>query len=531
MNIYKKVIRIYVIVSIIITSLIIGIFYYYDPMQIFHKSYLTKDLHLHENMRQQATGIIKNYKFDSIILGTSMLENTSAVEASNLLGGNFVNISMSGSDFYERNLVLSYALRKKNIKKVIYSLDYFAYQQQRRGDPLNKISTFDYLYDSNPINDFKLYWNDKFFKCIITLSKDSKCIGIQKTLEYPNAWFLSYSDKFGGLDNWIKVKEHEQIKSNFNQIFLFDAYIKKNLKILPFDQNYELKLKTTKDYIDETILSTVSKNPNTEFILFFPPYSRIFYAAWKQYDLLSYQIYKETIQYLVGKSSNYKNLKVYGFDDNDFIDDIANYKDLNHYSHLINSKMLNNFKNANGLLTKENVEQYIDISEKKALNYNITEISDKIKERLLNENISNPVLVINSIIDKDLDGKYMIFDIKQNNYFKNDQLELNFKNDSYNLNAINSDPIIILNETKATSKNVILSYEINSNIETTFQLFYKKENNSNYNEADSYKVPLKIGNNKINLLIPSEYINNNLRVDLVSNMGKYELKEFKIYSK
>ncbi len=40
-----------------------------------------------------------------------------------------------------------------------------------------------------------------------------------------------------------------------------------------------------------------------------------------------------------------------------------------------------------------------------------------------------------------------------------------------------------------------------------------------------------MGNNKINLLIPSEYINNNLRVDLVSIIGKYEVKEFKIYSK
>lgn len=124
-----------------------------------------------------------------------------------------------------------------------------------------------------------------------------------------------------------------------------------------------------------------------------------------------------------------------------------------------------------------------------------------------------------------------IFDLKQNNYFKNSHFELDFKNSDYNLNVINIDPVIILNETKTNSKKVILSYEINSEVDTTFQLFYKKENNSNYNEADSYKVPLKIGNNKINLLIPSKYINNNLRVDFVSNIGKYDLKEFKIYSK
>lgn len=172
--------------------------------------------------------------------------------------------------------------------------------------------------------------------------------------------------------------------------------------------------------------------------------------------------------------------------------------------------------------------------------YNIFENKNLVTIDNIRENIKNSRKLATKILDKDLykiikfnnlkfEDLNQIFDIKQNNYFKNEQLELDFKNNNYNLNAINNDPVIILNETKANSKNVILSYEINSNVDTTFQLFYKKENNSNYNEADSYKVPLKIGNNKINLLIPSEYINNNLRVDLVSNIGNYKIEEFKIF--
>lgn len=102
-----------------------------------------------------------------------------------------------------------------------------------------------------------------------------------------------------------------------------------------------------------------------------------------------------------------------------------------------------------------------------------------------------------------MDSKYLIFDIKQNNYFKNEQLELIFDNGNYHLNAINNDTIIILNQTKANSKNVILSYEINSNVDTIFQIFYVKDDNSNYNGIDTFAIPLKIGNNKINLLIPA----------------------------
>src|SRR5574344_433334 len=107
---FKKSIKIYFTIIIILQTILFTYIYYYDPMQIFHKSYITKDLHLHGNMRQQAAGIINNFEFDSIILGTSMLENTSSFEASKIVGGNFVNISLILIKKNKKNPVLSYAL-------------------------------------------------------------------------------------------------------------------------------------------------------------------------------------------------------------------------------------------------------------------------------------------------------------------------------------------------------------------------------------------------------------------------------------
>ena len=51
---------------------------------------------------------------------------------------------------------------------------------------------------------------------------------------------------------------------------------------------------------------------------------------------------------------------------------------------LLSKIVLNNFKNDIGLLTSDNVENYIKISEEKALNYNVFEIADKISEYLKN---------------------------------------------------------------------------------------------------------------------------------------------------
>lgn len=136
---------------------------------------------------------------------------------------------------------------------------------------------------------------------------------------------------------------------------------------------------------------------------------------------------------------------------------------------------------------------------------------------------------INDIQKSDINDT-MIFNLS-NQYYKNNQFNLKNINDSIAMDVINNDPIIILNNTMSNSKDVILLYQIESSINTTFQLFYKEETSSNYNENDSYRVSIAKGLNNINLLIPSKYINNGLRIDLVSTKGKYIIKDFKIYEK
>lgn len=379
---YKKSIKIYFSIIIILPLIIFSYIWFYDPIQIFHKSFIKSDLHLHGNMRQQAAGITNNYEFDSIILGTSMLENTSAFEATKIVGGNFVNISLSGSSFFERELVLSYALKKKNLKNVIYSLDSSSYIDLNKSHKSYPINTYNFLYDENYFNDFKAYWNKKFFKCFLTFSTKPNCIGNKKTLEYPNVWFTNktHSDRFGGLDNWFKANNDEQIKGAFSSIVSTSEKIKKGEKISL--DGIEEKITKSKQYIDEYLLDNVKKYSNTKFIFVFPPYSRMLYAQWKQYNQPNYEIHKAIIKYLVQQSVLYKNLEIYGYEDKEFLDDIANYKDLSHYHQWVNSMMLQSFKNKSEFLTIENVDNYIKVAEDKAQNYNVFEISDKIEEYL-----------------------------------------------------------------------------------------------------------------------------------------------------
>ena len=374
---YKKLVHLYFTI-ILTSSLLISIgFYTYDPLQIFHKPW-GRDVTFYNNMRQQVQGIVKHYSFDSIILGSSILENTSSKETNQKLGGNFINISLSGSSYYERLFIMNYVFKKKPIKKVIYSLDAGSYIHQQKGYPNYPLSLFDYLYDDTSINDIKAYLTYDFLECLLTFSTKESCIGKQVSLDRPNAWFNDESNKirYGGLNKWFEANNSEKIKTVFKNILFKTQQIQVGKTITP--TNINEKITNAKEYVDTTILNFIKEHPTTNFILVFPPYSRMQYALWAQYNLPYFEIHKSILKYITEESKKQTNLKVYAFGDQDFLDDLSNYKDTRHYHVSINSWMITQIKNNIGLLTTKNINHYVKIITHKALTYDIINIGRKI---------------------------------------------------------------------------------------------------------------------------------------------------------
>ena len=83
---------------------------------------------------------------------------------------------------------------------------------------------------------------------------------------------------------------------------------------------------------------------------------------------------------MVKQSENHKNLKIYAWDDTDYPDNIANYKDLAHYSHKFNSQMLLYLKDDTGLLTPQNFDEYYEKFERKSREFDIMPYFEKIKD-------------------------------------------------------------------------------------------------------------------------------------------------------
>ena len=352
-------------VAFLATLALVPLLYIYDPLQIYHKPYF-REITFFQDSRIQIKGIIKNYDFDSFIWGTSMLENTLTKEAEQKISGKWVNISSGGFALNERAVILDYMFKNAKPKHIIYSLDIWHLVASHTND----IKNFAFLYDDNKINDLKIYLNSKTISCALRFSTSENCVG-KRDLENLISWLwikdIGHNARFGGINKWLENKDNEQIKDTIKELANMSDSPRYNPK--PFTDSIESNQK----YLEENLLAFVRQNPSVKFSIIIPPYSRLFYR-------LNDNIYpkaKVILKWLV--SQNLPNMKIYGFDDLPYADDIANYKDLTHYNVDMNSMQLDAIANGTHILTPQNIDSYLATMESKIKSYDIAPIIEQIK--------------------------------------------------------------------------------------------------------------------------------------------------------
>lgn len=342
--------------------------YLYDPFSLYHKQKT-----LSSNIRMQAKGIIKHYDFDSYIIGTSELGNTSAKEAGEKLGGKWVNLSLAGSGFNERFLVLNYALHTTRTASVIISMD---------GIYENDASYFSFLYDENDWNDLKAYFHSRFIKCILSLSGkscDKKILDTENLAKFGD--IETVKSRFGGLRNWF-INDYSKV----TQLLDFADSIKEN-RITKL-QKLEIKdISKDKQILEQYLLSSIRKFPKIHFHLILPPYSRMYWNVnlVKNEPLAKSKAFYHqiaVIQWLVSELEKYPNATLYGFDTLEYADEIANYSDLIHYNIDMNSMQLDAIANKKHILTSQNIEEYLKIMEEKIQAYDVETVIESVKDKL-----------------------------------------------------------------------------------------------------------------------------------------------------
>jgi len=352
MELVKKQLRLFICCMVFFAAVPFIALYVYDPLQVFHKHLFSKS-YIHGNMRLQAAGLINNYEFDSLILGTSMMKGSSSLLASELIGGEFVNLSADGSSWFERSIVLDYALRKKHLKTVVFSLDTGLDAHAKISSKKYPLKNFSQLYDRNPINDILVYWNNHFLECLVNLSQKPSCVGNRRDLQRDSKWFSHISERnrlISGLKGWIGENGRGLAVSK---------RISRHLKNRDKSELIASRENTWNRIADENLIPLVEASPNVDFKFVFPPYSRFMYSFWREEDPAKYTDYLKVIEYFAVKATELDNLEVFIFDDLPYTADLDNYRDMRHYNVDMNEKMLIGIKDGRHSVDRKNVTRYL----------------------------------------------------------------------------------------------------------------------------------------------------------------------------
>lgn len=324
---HKKYIKLLFVSFAFFVSILAIFNYAIDPFQFFRKPFLFKPIFAKEMYLN--AGLIKNYDFDSIIVGSSMTENFKLDEAKEYLGFEKpIKLTMSGGNMIEYSVLLTMLLIKK-YKNVLFGLDIFSLDQKE-----SRLSI--YLYDDINLNDLKYVFNFDILKRSIAYLIASKLYNSAGSLFDFN---LMYQWQHLNTDNdFNECKILEQFKNETSSINLGDSINQENL--------YMQRV----DHFNKLLLKIIKENQDINFYIFYPPYSILTYKAMNGKNLIYFFRTKEYINNIL---SNFNNVKIYDFQDRlDIVTNLNNYKDLTHYHQKINTLMLQEISKSEGFYKK-----------------------------------------------------------------------------------------------------------------------------------------------------------------------------------
>jgi len=293
----------FLVFFLLASSVLLSVNLVVDPLQYYRSDNSPVFV---KNSRFQIPGLVRNYPFDTIIVGTSHSENFLTAKLDECMGSKSINLAISGSSAWEQFNVVQLALKKGDTKKVIWEMNYKSFSG---GNPnLIKNGAFPhYFYEPDITTPFYyLYSLDTLW-----LSAKHLLNRGSSELDGLNSWFDRQKDKFDG-----KHVVHHYCQLNVatqdSDIAEYEEYLKKYLE------------------------PSLKQGLEVDYVLFIPPLSVANFALNNQVE--KFMSFREALYRVV---ASYSNVKVVDFvEDLELISDLSLYKDIEHYSLSVSNSML-----------------------------------------------------------------------------------------------------------------------------------------------------------------------------------------------
>ena len=322
-----------------------------DPFFQYHKP-LAWFPYLVDNQVNQNPGLAKHMDYDGILIGSSMTASFNTDWFEELMGMKTQKLSYNGS--YPKDLSnimqLVFDAKGDQVKAVYMAVD----QSTFSADPEEtKFPVTDYLYDDNVFNDVPYLLNkDVLLDYILRPLADRKDASDWAEL-YKPWWTDEYYNKANVL-MYYEAAEEKQEEEALAADYFKDA-VEENLQ--------------------KNIFPYIEAHPETEFYIFYPPYSILFWNDVTREKELEAVIGR--LEYMTERLLNYENVHVFNFlGKEDIICNLNNYADYMHYHKNVCRYITECFATGENELHPENYGQAFDEIRTLAMSYNYPAIWD-----------------------------------------------------------------------------------------------------------------------------------------------------------
>ena len=300
---YLKRLGIAAALMLLVPALLVVLF---DPFYHYHGPVFGMKAVLEER-DYEVCGTLDHFEYDAVLLGDSLVENTNTAWLSDLFGVRTVKAIRAGGSNADVLWYLDRAYEGHELKKVFYCIDKAALCADTTVTFPEK--DYYYLMDRNPLNDWKYLWN-----------KDVLLKKIPLQLAYNTV--LSYDE--GEAYAWYRTKN---FSAQAMTAFYTPAESFAEAQALPEELDKNIAL------LKERILA----HPETEFILFYPPTSYLWWDRELREGTLSsdYEMFCRIVEAFDGLD----NVKLYGFFAAEEYAQLDHYMDVVHFSLQVNYEL------------------------------------------------------------------------------------------------------------------------------------------------------------------------------------------------
>lgn len=328
---------------------------YIDPFFHYH-SPLPGFPYLIDNQLSQNPGMAQHLDYDSVILGSSMTFNFQTTWFRELMDLNTIKLCYSAAYPKDQANIMELIFQNhshaegNDLDTVFLGIDVFTYTA---GIEETKYPIPDYLYDDHLLNDVNYIWNkDVILNYILRPIADPEPTDLSNV--YASWWTEEYYNKDYVLRNYVSP---EQVAE---------------------ETDPEVYLQAVERNLTSNICPYIEQNPRTKFVIFFPPYSILFWDRVLKENHLEATI--EEYRYIANRLNAYDNVEVYFFPDREeIVCNLDNYADYTHYHPRYNRYMTECFVSGENLVAKpgesgKTIDEYLAHMKELAINFPYEEL-------------------------------------------------------------------------------------------------------------------------------------------------------------